>query len=191
MYIYAVEGDAATDPNYYGKANEYISVPVCYNGDRCENHVFPYRFLYGTEGVIQQGTGLTNDGPYIHPGMYGGYWVLRADGTQDYFVPDDGFYFDWGPGRTVIPHVSVASGPSYSFGTTLYVPSLAHTPNGGYFVIADTGGGITDYEMDIFVGNGLAAYQYNTSMYFGPVGTWQSADLEVFRVLIITPRGAQ
>jgi 3D (Asp-Asp-Asp) domain-containing protein len=76
----------------------------------------------------------------------------------------------------------VATGPSYSFGTTLYVPDLAHAPNGGVFTVADRGQGIQNGDMDIFVGAGYGAYKNSATYYFG-VGR-ESAEMRVYQVVL-------
>jgi hypothetical protein len=190
MYIYAVESELMTDPDRYSRIGETTTASVCsYSG--CSNHEFPYRFLFGAEGVIMEGTGRTNDGRYIHVNHRSGTWVYRTDDKgntyKDYFVPN-GADFGWGKGKNLTPHVSAAAGPSYSSGTTVYVPELSHAPNGGYFTIADRGGGIVDGDLDVFVGEGRAAYYAAAAQYFKPVGTWESANLAAFIVLPIERR---
>lgn len=45
---------------------------------------------------------------------------------------------------------TVAAGKSYPMGTIIYIPALADKPNGGWFVVEDRGGAISNEKLDIF-----------------------------------------
>ena len=48
---------------------------------------------------------------------------------------------------------TVAAGPGYPVGTVIYIPALADKPNGGWFVVEDRGGAISNNRIDIFMNN--------------------------------------
>lgn len=46
---------------------------------------------------------------------------------------------------------TVAAGSAYPAGTVMYIPYFANKPNGGWFVVQDTGGAITNNRLDIWM----------------------------------------
>lgn len=46
---------------------------------------------------------------------------------------------------------TIAAGPSYPMGTVIYIPYFASQPNGGWFVVEDRGGAITNARLDIYM----------------------------------------
>ncbi len=46
---------------------------------------------------------------------------------------------------------TVAAGRGYPAGTVIYIPYFANKPNGGWFVVQDTGGAITNNHLDIWM----------------------------------------
>ena len=48
---------------------------------------------------------------------------------------------------------TVAAGKAYPAGTVIYIPYFANKPNGGWFVVQDTGGAITNNHLDIWMGS--------------------------------------
>lgn len=46
---------------------------------------------------------------------------------------------------------TVAAGKSYPMGTIIYIPDLADKPNGGWFVVEDRGGAISNEKLDVFL----------------------------------------
>ena len=48
---------------------------------------------------------------------------------------------------------TVAAGKAYPVGTVIYIPALADKPNGGWFVVEDRGGAITDNKIDVYMGS--------------------------------------
>ncbi len=48
---------------------------------------------------------------------------------------------------------TIAAGKSYPIGTVIYIPALADKPNGGWFVVEDRGGAISDNKIDIYMGS--------------------------------------
>lgn len=55
---------------------------------------------------------------------------------------------------------TVAAGSGYPIGTVIYIPALADKPNGGWFVVEDRGGAISNNRIDVFMGSHSAALQY-------------------------------
>ena len=54
-------------------------------------------------------------------------------------------------GATASSWYTVAAGPAYPAGTVIYIPYFANKPNGGWFVVQDTGGAITNNHLDIWM----------------------------------------
>lgn len=55
---------------------------------------------------------------------------------------------------------TVAAGKGYPIGTIIYIPTLADKPNGGWFVVEDRGGAISNEKLDIFFNTHEEALQY-------------------------------
>lgn len=55
---------------------------------------------------------------------------------------------------------TVAAGKGYKMGTIIYIPALADKPNGGWFVVQDRGGAISNSKLDIYMGSHSSALQY-------------------------------
>lgn len=55
---------------------------------------------------------------------------------------------------------TLAAGPGLPIGTVVYIPSLANKPNGGWFVVEDRGGAISNNKLDVFMGSHAAAIQF-------------------------------
>lgn len=55
---------------------------------------------------------------------------------------------------------TVAAGKGYPIGTIIYIPALKNKPNGGWFVVQDRGGAISNSKLDIFVGSHSQALQF-------------------------------
>lgn len=56
---------------------------------------------------------------------------------------------------------TVAAGKGYPVGTVIYIPSLKNKPNGGWFVVQDRGGAISNNKLDIYMST------YNECIQFG------------------------
>lgn len=54
-------------------------------------------------------------------------------------------------GATASSWYTVAAGRAYPAGTVIYIPYFANKPNGGWFVVQDTGGAITNNHLDIWM----------------------------------------
>lgn len=55
---------------------------------------------------------------------------------------------------------TVAAGKGYKLGTVIYIPALKDKPNGGWFVVQDRGGAISNSKLDVYMGSHSAAIQY-------------------------------
>lgn len=56
-------------------------------------------------------------------------------------------------GATASTWYTVAAGSAYPAGTIIYIPYFANKPNGGWFVVQDTGGAITNNHLDVWMGS--------------------------------------
>ncbi len=54
-------------------------------------------------------------------------------------------------GATASSWYTVAAGRGYPAGTVIYIPYFANKPNGGWFVVQDTGGAITNNHLDVWM----------------------------------------
>lgn len=55
---------------------------------------------------------------------------------------------------------TVAAGRGYAMGTIIYIPYFANKPNGGWFVVQDRGGAISNNHLDIFMGSLSECYSF-------------------------------
>lgn len=55
---------------------------------------------------------------------------------------------------------TVAAGSGYPVGTVIYIPALADKPNGGWFVVEDRGGAISNNRIDIYMGSHGSAIMF-------------------------------
>ena len=55
---------------------------------------------------------------------------------------------------------TVAAGSGYPIGTVIYIPAFADMPNGGWFVVEDRGGAISNNKIDVFMGSHESAIQF-------------------------------
>lgn len=55
---------------------------------------------------------------------------------------------------------TVAAGKDYKIGTIIYIPELANMPNGGWFIVQDRGGAISNDKLDIYLNTHSEALQY-------------------------------
>ena len=63
-------------------------------------------------------------------------------------------------GTSATPWYTLAAGRGVPIGTIVYIPSLSHTANGGWFVVQDRGGAISNNRIDIFMGSHGEAIQF-------------------------------
>lgn len=62
-------------------------------------------------------------------------------------------------GATASPWYTVAAGKGYAIGTIIYIPYFADQPNGGWFVVQDRGGAISNNKLDVY----MSSYSQCTS----------------------------
>lgn len=55
---------------------------------------------------------------------------------------------------------TLAAGKGYPIGTIIYIPALQNKPNGGWFVVQDRGGAISNNKLDVFVSSHSQALQF-------------------------------
>ena len=75
--------------------------------------------------------------------------------------PDSPSYGITASGARAVAWYTVAAGKSYPMGTIIYIPYFKDKPNGGWFVVQDRGGAITDNKLDVFMNT------YNECIQFG------------------------
>jgi 3D (Asp-Asp-Asp) domain-containing protein len=63
-------------------------------------------------------------------------------------------------GATPTTWSTIAAGKSYPIGTVIYIPALKDKPNGGWFIVQDRGGSITNNKIDIYMGTHTEAIQF-------------------------------
>jgi hypothetical protein len=173
LYAYATVDDVRTDL-YLGGAR--ITINIRNLGEV----TVPWRFLFGSEGVLMQGTGILDGSP-----ITAASWQLDPDlggwqspnGYIDYYAGSAEFESGYGgPGYELTPYSHGAVGPGHR-GGLYYIPRLRRTPGGG-FVSGVTGGGrIPNGQLDLFVGTGYAdvataQQQYGLTNPVGPDGNY-------------------
>lgn len=55
---------------------------------------------------------------------------------------------------------TLAAGKGYPVGTIIYIPYFKDKPNGGWFVVQDRGGAISNNKLDVYMGTHLQALQF-------------------------------
>lgn len=55
---------------------------------------------------------------------------------------------------------TLAAGRSYPIGTIIYIPYFKNQPNGGWFVVQDRGGAISNSRLDVYMGTHSQALQF-------------------------------
>jgi len=55
---------------------------------------------------------------------------------------------------------TLAAGKGYPIGTVIYIPYFKDKPNGGWFVVQDRGGAISNSKLDVFMGTHSQALQF-------------------------------
>lgn len=55
---------------------------------------------------------------------------------------------------------TVAAGSGYPMGTVIYIPALKDKPNGGWFIVQDRGGAISNSKLDIYMNTHEQALQF-------------------------------
>lgn len=55
---------------------------------------------------------------------------------------------------------TIAAGKGYKLGTVIYIPAFSNKPNGGWFVVQDRGGAISNSKLDVYMGSHSEALQF-------------------------------
>ena len=55
---------------------------------------------------------------------------------------------------------TLAAGSGYKIGTVIYIPAFADKPNGGWFVVQDRGGAISNSKLDVYMDSHSQALQF-------------------------------
>lgn len=55
---------------------------------------------------------------------------------------------------------TLAAASSYPIGTIIYIPYFKDKPNGGWFVVQDRGGAISNNRLDVYMGTHNQALQF-------------------------------
>lgn len=55
---------------------------------------------------------------------------------------------------------TLAAGKAYPVGTIIYIPALSNKPNGGWFIVQDRGGAISNNKLDVYMGTHTQALQF-------------------------------
>ena len=55
---------------------------------------------------------------------------------------------------------TIAAGSGYKLGTVIYIPAFANKPNGGWFVVQDRGGAISNNKIDVYMASHGEALQF-------------------------------
>lgn len=63
-------------------------------------------------------------------------------------------------GKKASSWYTLAAGKSYPIGTIIYIPYFKDKPNGGWFVVQDRGGAISNNRLDVFMGTHNQALQF-------------------------------
>lgn len=75
-------------------------------------------------------------------------------------LPSDPGYGRTASGAMVSEWYTVAAGKGYKMGTIIYIPYFANKPNGGWFVVQDRGGAISNSRLDIYMGTYSECIQF-------------------------------
>lgn len=75
--------------------------------------------------------------------------------------PTDKGYGKTASGAMAKSWYTVAAGKGYPMGTVIYIPAMKNKPNGGWFVVQDRGGAISNNKLDIYMST------YNECIQFG------------------------
>lgn len=75
--------------------------------------------------------------------------------------PDSPGYGKTASGAKATAWYTVAAGTAYPMGTIIYIPHFKNQPNGGWFVVQDRGGSISNSKIDIYMNT------YNECVTFG------------------------
>lgn len=93
--------------------------------------------------------------------------VIKTMNTSAYTAstcgksPDSPGYGRTSSGAKASSWYTIAAGKAYPIGTVIYIPYFKNKPNGGWFVVQDRGGAISNNRIDVYMGT------YNECISFG------------------------
>ena len=97
--------------------------------------------------------GMTPSVVTLNASAYTASTCGKAPGSPGYGITASGSYAQaW---------CTVAAGSGYPLGTIMYIPYFANMPNGGWFVVQDRGGAISNNKLDVYMAT------YNDCINFG------------------------
>lgn len=132
-YTYALE----SDPLYAN--DDLIQVPGLPDGD-----MYKAGFIFGGRGILQQGTGLAENGQYITID-----WDRSYHDAVD--VSKNRWFFRYGIGRPVVPWKTVATHHSdLPQGTQIVIETYFGEHR---FIVGDGGLDLAHAQIDVFIGN--------------------------------------
>ena len=59
--------------------------------------------------------------------------------------------YEWSLFTEDVVEVTEIAGKGYAMGTILYIPYFANCPNGGWFIVQDRGGAISNNKLDVYM----------------------------------------
>lgn len=101
--------------------------------------------------VVARSSGTRNASGAIPASTAGKTPTVVTLNTSAYCAASCGGNTRTASGATAASWYTVAAGRAYPAGTVIYIPYFANKPNGGWFVVQDTGGAITNNHLDIWM----------------------------------------
>ena len=101
--------------------------------------------------VVARSSGSRASGGNLAASVEGKEPTVVTLNTSAYCAASCGGNTRTSSGATASSWYTVAAGKAYPAGTVMYIPYFANKPNGGWFVVQDTGGAITNNRLDIWM----------------------------------------
>lgn len=86
--------------------------------------------------------------------------VKKTLNASAYSAQEKGVTNKTASGATAREWYTVAAGKGYAMGTVIYIPYFKDAPNGGWFVVQDRGGAISNSKIDIYMGTKAECNQF-------------------------------
>ena len=103
--------------------------------------------------LAQRVSGITPTVRTLNASAYTASTCGKAPGSSGYGITASG--------ARATAWYTVAAGSGYKIGTVIYIPYFANKPNGGWFVVQDRGGAISNNKLDVYMDT------YNECISFG------------------------
>ena len=94
------------------------------------------------DSIVANTAGMTPKVVTLNASAYTASTCGKAVGSSGYGITSSG--------HSAKSYYTVAAGSCYPIGTVVYIPYFANSPNGGWFVVQDRGGAITNNRIDIY-----------------------------------------